>query len=599
MHKYTFCFLLLSMLLFDCKKEAASNTKELPSNPIKPSVPSTPSILTVTPLQGKLGDTIVINGSNFSDTMTRNKLTMRGIEASIIEATVSTLKAIVPDMVSNGPVKVSVNGKEAVGPDFTFLVLPKIESLLPATGQQGDTITIMGAYFGADTSANKVTMNGVDAKVVSGNANTLRVLVPDMRTPGAVQVKTAVGLSNNASFSFFVPPAPVINSIAPLTITQGDTITISGANFNPTAAGNTLTINGSSMKIVKAAPTFLQYVFEYPALHGNVSFNFQLATNGGTVARNDNFKVYDVYVMGNDLNRFDIWNAKYWKNGQQIMLSDEKKGSWAKSIAVLNSDVYVGGAYTPQAPLLPPGFTRDIAQYWKNGIAYALITDTTSYINNVSNQGQVGFHGMFAENNNLHILYMEVFQNGQYSYHVNYWKNGIVKVLQGSGCDGIYVSGNDIYRLDRDGYWKNEIYYPVGDGAEALSAMCVSGNDIYISAVKTIASFHQIVRYYKNGVLERTLTDGTSSANARCIYVSGNDVYVGGWDGDPAVYWKNGIKYILNTWGSVNDIKMIDGNLYMCGSEGGSAKYWKNGVGKTLPAIAGASQSLAGEIFLY
>lgn len=594
MNKWLLLFLLMAVLvLLNCKKE-----KPTPEQPSKPSEPSAPSISAVTPLQGKQGDTIIISGKNFSDVITKNKLTMRGIEASIIEATATSLKVVVPDMVFNGQVKVTVNGKEAVGPDFVFLILPKIESLIPATGQQGDTITIMGSHFGADTSANKVTMNGVDAKIVSANASTLRVLVPDMQIPGNVQVKTTVGLSNATLFSFFIPPAPVISSISPLTITQGDTITIHGANFNLTIAGNTLTINGSKTAIVKADQSNLQYVFENPALHGNISFNFQLMTNGGTATNSRNFKIYDVYIVGIDLYDSGISSAKYWKNGQQVILSDKNTSSEARSIAISNGDIYVGGSYIQQDPLLPPGFNRNIAQYWKNGIAHGLITDTASYVNNVSNRGQVGFHGIAVSNGNVHMVYTENFLNGQYNPHLKYWKNGSVATLVGNGIDdifggdGIFVSDNDVYILTRSGYLKNGIYYPLDSGYGQPSAVYVSTNTVYISGyTKSGKSV-----FWKNGII----ADLPNGAVSRCIFVSENDVYIGGYNGTPAVYWKNGVEYkMTNSFGAINDIKMIDGNLYMCGTEGGSAKYWKNGVEKTLSAGTGAQQTFAIEIFLY
>lgn len=104
MNKWLLLFLLMAVLvLLNCKKE-----KPTPEQPSKPSEPSAPSISAVTPLQGKQGDTIIISGKNFSDVITKNKLTMRGIEASIIEATATSLKVVVPDMVFNGQVKVTV-----------------------------------------------------------------------------------------------------------------------------------------------------------------------------------------------------------------------------------------------------------------------------------------------------------------------------------------------------------------------------------------------------------------------------------------------------------------------------------------------------------
>lgn len=584
-------FFLASILFLCCKKD---KPEKQPATPIESLVPS---ISSVSPVQGKQGDTIVITGKNFSDIISKNKLTMRGVEANIIEATSTMLKAIIPDMTTNGPIKVSVNGNEATGPDFIFLILPAITSVMPTTGQQGDTITITGTHFGADISANKVIMNGVEAKIVEANANTVKVLVPNMQTPGEILVKTSVGLSNAISFSFFIPPAPVINSISPLTITQGDTITIHGANFNPTIAGNTFTVNGSKVNIVKATATSLQYVFEEPSLHGNVAINFQLTTNGGTVMKSNSLKIYDVYIVGAGVSSSGASVPGYWKNGQPIRLPGEDM--YSSSIAVANGNVYVGGYSRSYYLYNDHKYSRRIPLYWKNGSPNILLEDTTTMIEMSKNDGYV--QGIAVENSNVHVVYFATnLGSGKgWDWGVYYWKNGTAtRISSDNGVTGIWTFDNDVYILGFYGYWKNNVYYqhPTDNG---FSGMYASNNNVYISSVKKVAPFRYIVKYYKNGVATE-LTDGSSDATSRCIYVSGNDVYVGGYDGDPAVYWKNGVKYkMTNGFGAINDIKKIDGWLYMCGSEGGSAKYWKNGVEKTLPPFAGAGQTGALGILLY
>ncbi len=78
---------------------------------------------------------------------------------------------------------------------------------------------------------------------------------------------------------------------------------------------------------------------------------------------------------------------------------------------------------------------------------------------------------------------------------------------------------------------------------------------------------------------------------AYSVFVSGSDVYVAGWDGEHAVYWKNGIVTSLTDgfdgMAAANSIFVSGSDVYVAGDvypedKMVNATYWKNGIATDL-----------------
>ena len=78
-----------------------------------------PTILSVSPGAGKVGDAVVILGTNFSSVISENVLKFNGITATITSVTGGGIQTTVPAGATTGPVSISVKGGPTVtGPQF-------------------------------------------------------------------------------------------------------------------------------------------------------------------------------------------------------------------------------------------------------------------------------------------------------------------------------------------------------------------------------------------------------------------------------------------------------------------------------------------------
>lgn len=123
-----------------------------------------------------------------------------------------------------------------------------------------------------------------------------------------------------------------------------------------------------------------------------------------------------------------------------------------------------------------------------------------------------------------------------------------------------------------------------------------SSGDVYVAGTENNSSNgNGIIRLWKNEV-RQNITDGTNDAEANCLFVSGNDVYIGGNQkalagGGPTipVLWKNGTPQIISTSTPGNNkvvsVQANGSDVYAAVQEGGnSAWVAKNGVKQTTPA---------------
>lgn len=80
-----------------------------------------PTISSIDPSSGMVGDEVTITGTNFGSTASENTVTFNGVTASVGTASATQLVVEVPENVTTGPVAVTVGDQTVRGPDFTII----------------------------------------------------------------------------------------------------------------------------------------------------------------------------------------------------------------------------------------------------------------------------------------------------------------------------------------------------------------------------------------------------------------------------------------------------------------------------------------------
>jgi N-acetylneuraminic acid mutarotase len=214
-----------------------------------------PELVSVTPNSAVCGDTVLISGKNFSFTPNNNSVWFDDTEAVVISSTADVLVVKVPPAVEK-PVKVSVkvSGSGSVNMlDFT-MKQPVLSSITPLTGTFGDVVTLTGTNFSIEPMFAKVYFNDSPAEIIEMSRTSYKVKVPPENNVSPAVIKIKYNLYYSFSETFILKQ-PLITDVTPLSAGIGDTILISGSNFNPVSEMNIVEIGGDRVQVIRSTST--------------------------------------------------------------------------------------------------------------------------------------------------------------------------------------------------------------------------------------------------------------------------------------------------------------------------------------------------------
>lgn len=172
------------------------------SNGFAFTVTTAPSINSLNPTSGPVGQAVTITGTNFGSTQGTSTVTFNGVAATPTSWSAASIVAPVPTGATSGNVIVTVGGAASNAVAFTVTAsAPNIASLNPSSGQVGQSVTITGSNFGGTQGTSTVTFNGVSAAPSSWSDTSILAPVPAGATSGNVVVTVNGAASNGVAFT--------------------------------------------------------------------------------------------------------------------------------------------------------------------------------------------------------------------------------------------------------------------------------------------------------------------------------------------------------------------------------------------------------------
>lgn len=273
-----------------------------------------------------------------------------------------------------------------------------------------------------------------------------------------------------------------------------------------------------------------------------------------------------IAVLGNDVYAAGHINEKpvYWKNGQLVQLaSPNSRRGEALSMAIVGNDVYVVGWETDKYKSPDERISeKDVPKYWKNG--QPTVLPTKRYENGLQQEG--GFAGFITIiDNDLYII------GGNYFYRPSYWKNGqkVETINNGlSRVTTITKQAGQLYAVGTQNnyaaYWKNGQTTVLTNQLSFAKYIVTTGNDVYVAGVYdkdkdgyAAGAEGDAGIYWKNGV-QIELSGTNNYYQPTSMVANGNDIYVTAYDRRiTGRLWKNGQEVILPNFDAFDNITQV------------------------------------------
>ncbi len=217
---------------------------------------ATPGIESFSPAAGKYGTEVILTGKKFTTTPSSNKVYFNGLVASVVSATETELKVLVPATSATGVIKVETpDGAASSTEKFIVYQPPVISSFSPVEGIVGAEVTLTGQHLNPEL-IQSIKLGNDECEILSNTDNAVVVRVPSQSATSKFEIITKGGEAISSA-AYVVWHQPQIISLSKQTDIIGATISITGENFAPAAERNKVWFGPAQAQVVQATSTLL------------------------------------------------------------------------------------------------------------------------------------------------------------------------------------------------------------------------------------------------------------------------------------------------------------------------------------------------------
>ncbi|RDV11447.1 T9SS C-terminal target domain-containing protein [Pontibacter diazotrophicus] len=240
---------------------------------------ATPAIAAFEPAAGRFGAEVIITGKRFVANATDNKVYLNGKAATVVSATTSELRVLVPAGATTGTLKViTPDGGNNTSGAFEVYQPPVLNSFSPAEGLVGQTVTLQGQHLQPELFG-VLRLGDLECEIIHHSGNSITVKVPAGATTGTFGISTKGGEAMSAA-PFAVWYKPAISRLSKETDIVGVSITITGENFAADKARNKVLFGQVVAQVLEATPQQLMVRVPEQATSGFIT----VETPGGQAA---------------------------------------------------------------------------------------------------------------------------------------------------------------------------------------------------------------------------------------------------------------------------------------------------------------------------